>query len=733
MAGGDCFAHVERGEDGKVLRAQRLADHLVSVARLAERYACAARPDDVAFSSGAYLAGLLHDLGKYQPAFQQYLLGSGKWVEHSIYGAVAAYMINSKRADICFVVAGHHAGIPCKAGLLERYESIKEKGTAVETLVSMLRSEVPDAWPSAAPPLERAVAQDKVRSDIWVRLLFSVLVDADFLDTEAFYLRTEPECEKTLSAEALLDAAQRHVAGLPGGPMQGVRREIQRACLEKASWRQGFFTLTAPTGAGKTLASLLFALRHASRHRLRRVIYVIPYLSIIEQNAEVFRTVLGDEQVLEHHSLSRGSIAPEDGDGSLCARGSENWNAPFIVTTSVQFFESLFSNRPSACRKLHRIARSVVVLDECQTLPPGLLQPILEMLRVLKEDWGVTVLFCTATQPAFRKRDTMPFGLTDVTEILERPKEIFLRCKRVDYRWVDGDRKLSWGQVAELMAEHEQALCVVNTKSQARDLFEVLTATLGGDGDVFHLSAAMCPAHRLDVLARIKERLQSRQRCLLVATQVVEAGVDLDFQFVMRAIGPLDSIAQVAGRCNREGRLGRGEAVVFQPAEDRLPPGWYRVATDITKQLLQESLHAAGTPPDLHDPSLFERYFASLYRHGEPDSRGIAQLREHQDFPGIAQNFRLIDDDAVSVVVTYGHGEVLVRDLLSLAGTGRMIPKQLRRECQQYSVNVHQRQAEIAGFHPILGDLFVQTAKTAYDQKLGLVLDYELSVEDLLA
>jgi len=388
------------------------------------------------------------------------------------------------------------------------------------------------------------------------------------------------------------------------------------ACLAAGEMEPGLFTLTAPTGSGKTLSTLAFALRHARRHGLRRIVIVLPFLSIIDQTVRVYREALaeiaaGDRYLLEHHSLALEQVEGEDNAARLRGMLAENWDAPVVITTSVQLLESLFSNSPSACRKLHRLARSVVVFDEVQTLPLKIVLPTLAALSSLAGRYGTTVVFSTATQPAFMHLDKKVQGFCAAgwhpREIVPQELRLFERLQRVRVSWPGDGERLAWDELAARFRELDQALCIVNLKKHAREVFAVLSSR--HEGQAFHLSTAMCPKHRAAVLAAVRERLENGKPCFLVATQCVEAGVDLDFSSVFRALGPLDSIAQAAGRCNRNGKLASGDLHVFVPQDAGYPPGPYRQAAELTAVMLR-----GGKEPSIDDPADFERYFRSLYQ-----------------------------------------------------------------------------------------------------------------------
>ena len=474
-------------------------------------------------------------------------------------------------------------------------------------------------------------------------MLFSALVDADFLDTERHF-HPERVVERTgyTSLAELWRRFEQDQAKLTGQHdtlLQHARHAIYQACLRAAELPPGWFRLTVPTGGGKTRSGMAFALRHALCHpgAFDRVIVAIPYTSIIEQTAEVYRDIFQGEGVLEHHS----AVADRDErENPVTARhqwsrlASENWDAPVVVSTTVQLFESLFANRPSKTRKLHNLARSVLILDEIQTLPPHLLDPVLDVLGQLVEHYGVSVVLCTATQPALGV-NRYARGLSDrLREIVPEPERYFQALKRVEYEMRIGE-KWSWERVAGEMRTSHEALAVVNTK---KDALAILDA-LGEDPSVLHLSTQMCGAHRAETLHEVKERLNVAAPVPASGDAgVVEAGVDIDFPLVLRAVGPLDRIVQAAGRCNREGKPSPGRVVIFDPTEGGSPPGAYRTGLDTALALLQGGC-------DLHDPAVYERYFTLLFGAVETDRDGIQGLRAALDYEEVARLFRLIEDD----------------------------------------------------------------------------------------
>ncbi len=646
-----------------------------------QRTAAKARENGAKFGAGdlGYFAGLWHDLGKFNPAFQEYLnacheadmAGSeaprGGSVPHAVYGAMLA---RESLQMLTPVLHGHHMGLQ-KFGDVQKATERAEIRQVYEEVLPVAREEVAglsyegDWWAliSDAPDDQREIG---LFTELLLRMVFSALVDADFLDTETHFDPKRSARRGTkLKAGQLWEVLERDqekvISEADPTPVNTVREEVYRECLRAAELPRGVYRLAVPTGGGKTRSGLAFALKHAVERDLDRVVVAIPYTSIIEQTAATYRKIfedLGENVVLEHHSAVRRDSEggarndPKESErqeeAQIRARlAAENWDAPLVVTTMVQFFESLFANRTSRCRRLHNIARSVVVLDEVQTLPLGLLEPILNVLRELVRRYGVTVVLCTATQPALDERSPHLEGFEDVTDIVpeETAARHFASLRRVEYE--APLEEWSWREVAERLLEaspERRAMAVLNTRKDAL----ALLAELEGE-PTLHLSTRLCGAHRRDVLEEVRGRLGAGEPCLLVATQVVEAGVDLDFPVVFRALGPLDRIAQAAGRCNREGTLpGKGRVVVFRPAEGTMPPGnEYRSGTDEARMMLENE------DVDLHDPDVFRRYFRLLYGDVSLDAKGIQGLRGEFDYPEVASRFRLIDGVSVPVIVRY--------------------------------------------------------------------------------
>lgn len=689
-----------------------LRDHLKDVA---ERAAGFAEPFGAA--EEARLAGLLHDLGKYSDRFTARLEGKDHGLDHWSAGAWAALTeLRRLGAAAALAVQGHHVGLQSPGSLVELSKLASYRHpldlSLTKTDGRALLARMADDGLSL-PRFEHSIfdrSNPRAAGMLDVRMLFSTLVDADYLETEAHFHRDADGNKvhrpsgpalKPFEALALLDE---HLAKLAATNRAApevltVRNDLLHACREAAELPPGLFTLSAPTGAGKTLAMLAFALQHAAANHLARVVIAVPFLSIIEQTVKVYRDlfapVFGDLYVLEHHSLAgiHGSEGEGQSESGTAARLlTENWDAPLIITTSVQLLESLFANRPSACRKLHRLAGSVILLDEVQTLPAPLAPATLATLSHLSNRYGTSVVFATATQPAFDHLDSRvrPLAASGWApkEIVPDSLALFERARRARAVW-EVDEPRPWGSLADELAAVGTALCIVNLKRHAQTLAAMLRDR--GVPGLYHLSTNLCPAHRERVLAEVRSRLDSSLPCLLISTQCVEAGVDVDFPLVFRALAPLDAIAQAAGRCNRNGRMpGGGIVRVFLPEEECYPPGGYSQATAITKTLLRQ-IGPEGM--DLQSSQLFDLYFRSLYdltgitSADQGKAKKLGEAMEQHDFSTAAELYRLIDQDAVNVLVPYDPGE-MKRLTRSLQEQGRPRRDWLRR-ARPHTVNLY--------------------------------------------
>lgn len=654
----DFYAHSVEGQS-KLLW-QTLAEHLNATGELAAGFA-----DGFGASRLARAAGMLHDLGKYTSEFQQRLEGGAR-VDHSTWGARMAKELYPRAwALLAYGIAGHHAGLAngrnghYRTSLDDRFNA-----NLPELLPQWKQDLSLPASSTLTLPDGFSVQQERIRfqQSVLARMIFSCLVDADFIDTDEFYRRAEGKPSRQPKAPPTLEAlhlrlqsrlsrfkADSHVNQLRAGILSHVR--------SGAVLSPGLFSLTVPTGGGKTLASLAFALEHAIRHGLKRVIYVIPFTSIVEQNAEVMREAfgdLGDDAVLEHHSAFIEDAASAFESKEKRRIAMENWDAPIIVTTAVQFFESLFADRPSRCRKLHRIASSVVILDEAQTMPLKLLRPSVAMLGELALNYRSSIVLCTATQPALSASDGFHHGLQDLRELAPDPPKLYEVLRRVDVCHIGAlEDEALIGQLGQF----DQVLCIVNNRRHARAVYEALSNQEGA----LHLSTLMYAGHRRHVLAEVRRRLRDGEPCRLVSTSLIEAGVDVDFPVVFRAEAGLDSVAQAAGRCNREGKRPRGESktLVFATTNpDWAPP----VELKQYAQVFREVLRTHGA--DLLAPDSVRAYFQALYwqKGGAAldahDLLGMLGQSTHDSLPfeTVAAKFRMIESVMCPIIIPFNPG-----------------------------------------------------------------------------
>ncbi len=679
---------------------QPLRDHLLGVAGLAGEFAAR-------FGAQAWgeTCGLLHDIGKASGLFQQRLRGeTARKVDHSTAGARHIVEVMGQAGRIlAYCIAGHHSGLADgksneEGSLTHRLDPKRRRIEDCSTWRKCLGPKGEVAAPKALP-FDTRPGGLGFRLAFFIRMLFSCLVDADRLDAEA--VGDEERAARRGRYPGLDELSRRldtHLARfIADTPVRRIRTEVLEACREAAALSPGLFSLTVPTGGGKTLSSLAFALGHAQAHGLSRVVYVIPYTSIIEQNAGVFREALNDPDgnfVVEHHS----NLAPsEDGDEDRPHPATENWDAPIIVTTAVQFFESLYSHKAGRCRKLHNLAKSVIILDEAQMLPLPYLKPCLEAIRELSATYGASVVLCTATQPALNASNDpdqgLKGGLAGVREIMLDPVVLHDRLRRVRVEHVG---VLPEADLARRLAEEPQALCIVNTRRAARRLFEALRAHPDlPEGGVFHLSALMCPEHRTRVIERIKETLGSGNPCRVVSTTIVEAGVDLDFPAVFRAEGGIDSIAQAAGRCNREGRILNGRVFVFRP-EEGLPPGHFRLTAQAAASVAER--HA----DDLLHPQAVHDYFLELYWQSGDDRLDAKSILERlvEDasrlsfpFRTIGREFQFIESSTQGIIIPYTRQADEVVHALRCLSSGDRAGGLLRR-VQRHTISLYTREME---------------------------------------
>ncbi|GKT26018.1 CRISPR-associated helicase Cas3' [Acidovorax sp. SUPP3334] len=725
---------------------QPLADHLHAVGRGAGEFASVFGGQAL-----AQVIGHLHDLGKYTLPFQERLRGSPLRVDHSTWGArIAQERLGAMGQLLAYGIAGHHAGLANGQGEGERTALADRLSSELPVLHPGWEQDIalpsglstPEGFkPYNAQGRQQAKERHPFQLAFLARMLFSCLVDADFLDTEAFYNTAENRPDQrrgggtppTLAAlREQLDVSLTQFQ--PTGDVNRLRADILGHVRSQAEHEPGLFSLTVPTGGGKTLASLAFALDHAILHGLQRVIFVIPFTSIVEQNAAVFRKALGplgEAAVLEHHSAFVEQPAPRNdpekyqSDRKL-RLAMENWDAPIVVTTAVQFFESLFAAKPSQCRKLHHIAGSVVILDEAQTMPLHLLRPCVAAIDELARNYRTSVVLCTATQPAL-EAPAFEGGLTGVRELAPEPARLFRQLERVRVRHMG---TLSDDALAAEMRSREQVLCIVNNRRHARAVYQAMADLPGAR----HLTTLMCAKHRSAVLAEVRQMLKDGEPCRVVSTSLIEAGVDVDFPAVLRAEAGLDSIAQAAGRCNREGRrdLAASEVLVFANENpDWAPPPELTQYAQAAREVLRQD------ESDPLSPEAISRYFALLYwqKGGDaldkPNLLGLLRDSRIDSLPleTLATKFRMIDSVQMPVIVPYdSDAKGFLRDLEHAEGSVG-----LARKLQPYLVQLprqgfdalYQAGAVIPVAPQKWGEQFMVLAHEGlYDPQFGLSWDH---------
>ncbi|MCB0264783.1 MAG: CRISPR-associated helicase Cas3' [Calditrichaeota bacterium] len=759
------IAHVKQDEDG-LWRIQTMQDHLDAVATLAGNFA-----NKFGNRDWGEVLGYWHDLGKFHPAWQNYLIKkSGYNTEthieenhgrpnHSTAGAVLALEKGNEAPPsriLTYPIAGHHAGLPdwqpdfaggelvnrlYKEGLFrDDLDAVKKQPAAREFL------DIP--LPKSRPPLFASSHKNSTEQlHLWIRMLFSCLVDADFLDTEHFM---EPQKSHNRSKYLALDELKNRFnlymenkeKNASGTDINKKRKQIRHECEEKAKLKPGFFSLTVPTGGGKTLSSMAFALEHAQLYNKDRIIVAIPYTSIIEQTAKIFKygtddekeimnclknnqMLFGENQVVEHHSNFDPSY--ETTQNRLAC---ENWDAPIIVTTNVQLFESLFGARTSSCRKLHNIANSIIILDEVQMLPPEFLKPILSVLKGLVDYFGVTVVLMTATQPAIEGTIGSPpneiSGIENVRSIINDPETLAREFSRVVLNLpVDLNIRNEWDTITNQLVQHPQVLCIVNSRKDCRMLHGLMPA------DTIHLSGLMCGEERSVVISVIKEKLRKNQPIRVISTQLVEAGVDIDFPVVYRALAGFDSIAQAAGRCNRENKLAakgkKGQVFVFVPPNSA-PLGLLRKGEDACKEILRN--HSINElSPEIYK-AYFKQFYATLNEVDKPQfyNRLVRDARIFEfSFRTLAMDFKLIQDTQESIIVRYrnpisGYDSEKLIDDLQYKGPNRELMQRLQRFIVNIPRYVFERLQKLGYIEEISG-YWVQTSEYLYKPGLGLELD----------
>lgn len=674
---------------------QSLRDHLSETGKLAGKFGL-----EFGMGNPAQLAGLLHDLGKYTDTFQSRLEGKNIKVDHAAPGAVEVKAMAQTQEQkiiatlLSFAIAGHHAGLDDTGKLQDRLAAFPDG-----KLDPQWKEEIADATASLLIPERYPKKGSSATFSLGFlgRMLFSCLVDADYKDTERFYKgavpdRIWPDLRENIDLLiARFDASmEKKQKDARSSPLNDLRRQILDHACGQHTMPKGLFTLTVPTGGGKTLASLGFALKHAKTHHMRRIVYAIPFTSIIEQNAEVFRETLNDsasQYILEHHaSLETEKISEQKGKLRLAM---EDWAAPIVVTTNVQLFESLFANRSSRCRKLHNLANSILILDEAQTLPLPLLRPCMAALDELARNYGASIILCTATQPALDKRDFGKGGFTlEGRELAPNPQELSRLLRRTQ---ITRETTPQTDQdLAAALAPHDQALVIVNSRKHALALYN--KAQQDNLTGLVHLSTRQCAIHRQEILKEVREMLKNQRPCRLIATSLVEAGVDIDFPRVFRAETGLDQIAQAAGRCNREGRNQTENSIVtiFKPADHQTPKEFATMVQGF------DTVAANFAPEDLLSPDALKAYFREVYWQKGTDFLDHKKILSDFSSSGqevflnyktAAEKFQMIEKTMAPIIIPVN---AQVQEILDRMQSPEASPGKALRDLQPFLVQTPQ-------------------------------------------
>lgn len=711
------IAHIDEKDKKRI---QTVKNHLEGTAKLSGEFAGKFGKED-----WGYCNGILHDIGKYSVDFLKRITGeSNQRVDHSTAGARVCVEKGGKYRFLEYCIAGHHTGLPDYGSNYDNAGDPTLMGRRKKKISDYQAYEKEIDIPEiVTDPFDfKKTVNPDFSMSVFIRMLYSCLVDADFLDTETFMSCGQKVRNSGESMEILFEKLEKHVSewlkNQNRDTVNGRRTEILKHCLEEGGAERGLFRLTVPTGGGKTIASLAFALRHAVENQMDRVIYVIPYTSIIEQNAKVFREILGDENVLENHCNVAYEVDSQRAEELQSMQlAAENWDKPVIVTTNVQFFESLFANKPSKCRKLHNIANSVIIFDEAQMLPNDYLKPCIAMIEELLNNYRTSVVLCTATQPALR---SFFQGSVSATELCPRMDEQFQFFQRTLFENIG---TVTEECLIDKLKRENQALCIVNTKKRAQNIYKELRE----DG-VYHLSTSMYPKHRKRVLERIRERLRENKKCILISTSLVEAGVDLDFQSVYRELAGVDSMIQAAGRCNREGhrKVEESKVLIFRFEEKESVLG-QRQQIDVAKSLMADGR-------DLSDRETITRYFEMLYHiKGESlDKKKIMDEFTNKKikyrFAQVGKDFRLIEQNTKTIFINDEEdADEILRELKEKGFT-----RSGMRKANQYCITIYDQTFDKmygAGMlKPIaenMEDFYELTDESRYTEEMGLELEID--------
>ncbi len=679
------FAHSENDKNKKHL----LSKHLSRTAEIAAGFVC-----DERYRQLFKDAGLLHDLGKYQVEFQRYLENGGVRgsVPHASWGAGYARIKGVNEVSIA--VDGHHKGLPDKATWKNDTEPFKQNEVAgfcgvVKDFYEDMGVEEKDIVLNKIFNLD-----DQLQREFFIRYLFSALVDADWLSTEEHFDQEKfsARADSVLDIDKMLHRLNDVFSQKPkSGEVNRLRNEAKEEVLRKKAFPPGFYSLSLPTGMGKTLTSMAWALNHAKHNKLKRIIIVLPYINIIDQTAQILKDIFGEELVLEHHSsYSEDDEKVKDAFEDCTALqkrkklACENWDYPIVVTTTVQFFESLFSRKPSKCRKVHSIAESVVIFDEIQALPKEILLPTVTMLKNVQAVMKTSFLFCTATQPAFEKRKNFD-GIENIVSLIDDPARLYGQTRRVDYNLLNGLRDIDLDDLSAAVAQSSgAALVIFNTKKSVLEFYEKTCKKDGWD-KVYHLSTSMCPAHRKATISDIRQDLEAKKKILVVSTQLIEAGVDFDFPVVFRAVAPLEAVIQSAGRCNREGKLaGRGSVYLFNLKNSGMPDKTYAACAGYASGIIRADADS------LYRHDVFTKYHREVVSlFSDSDKYKINQAREAFNFEVVGDAYRIIRNVTHGLYVCNYSDES--RQLLDFISRKEFLSKDDYRNMQKFTVLVYQR------------------------------------------
>ena len=669
---------------------QTMSEHSINVADFMRQFSLS----DEFLQLYAY-CGLIHDMGKYSDSFQHYLAAGGNKVQHSVYGALFAK--DASLIELMIPVFGHHAGLPDRSHLRQSLE-VAGNDDVFETICDRWKH---DSGKSVETPSDEPFKSlpDILQKELFVRMLYSSLVDADSLDTERHFKRTAYESRQcpAFNANILLAKLQRKLAYFQqkgdASSINTLRESVRLYAEAKAHLPQGFFSLTLPTGLGKTICSINWALHHARQHaNIKRIIIVLPFISIIDQTADVLKGIFNDDNhdyVLEHHSNVVYVADETDDELNSKQLATENWEYPIIITTAVQFFESLFSNKRSACRKLHNIQDSIVIFDEIQTLPIHVTEPTLTMLDNLQKLCRCSLLFCTATQPDFKTRAGF-CGLASIEPLVKSPEKVFTETRRVTYHALNGYNEIGIDDLAtKVVCNGESTLVVFNTKKKARLFYD--NVSTAANCLALHLSTTMCPAHRKEVIATIRQALENKETLIVSSTQLIEAGVDIDFPAVYRELAPLESIIQSAGRCNREGKLvddegnmKMGDVYLFALSETGQPSKQYKSWTEFANLLYK------GNEDKLYTHDFYEHYYRELVRnYANTDKDKITDDRRRLDFQTVAEKYHLIDNATTPLYIYNYNSDSL--ELYHQIKDKDYLTRTERQQLSQYCVQDYER------------------------------------------